>query len=260
MILGRGLFVSPGDSLAVLAANLHVSPGYREGLAGVARSMPTCRAVDRVAERLGLECHETPTGWRFFCNLLDAGRITLCGEESFGTGSSHVREKDGLWAVLAWLDLLAARRLSVAEVMRDHWRQFGRHYYIRHDYEALETASAERVMQQLREAAAALPGRSFGAWRVSAADEFSYLDPIDGSRSSGQGLRVVFGDGARIVLRLSGTGTSGATLRLYLERYETDAAKLDADPRVMLSELAGIADHLAGIRSHTGRSGPDVTT
>jgi phosphoglucomutase len=261
MILGRGIFVTPGDSLAVLAANLHISPGYREGLAGVARSMPTCRALDVVAARLGLPCFETPTGWRFFCNLLDAGRITLCGEESFGTGSSHVREKDGLWAVLAWLDILAARRVSVAEVMRDHWAQFGRHYYARHDYEELPTEQAQAVTAAVRGQLGQLPGRTpEGLPAVSAADDFAYHDPVDGSESRGQGLRVVFGDAARIVLRLSGTGTAGATLRLYLERYETAADRLALEPAGLLAPLARIADELAGITRLTGRAQPDVVT
>jgi phosphoglucomutase len=260
MILGRGIFVTPGDSLAVLAANLHVSPGYREGLAGVARSMPTCRALDVVAGRLGLPSYETPTGWRFFCNLLDAGRITLCGEESFGTGSSHVREKDGLWAVLAWLDLLAARRCSVAEVMQDHWQRFGRHYYARHDYEELPAEQAQAVVDALRGQLATLPGRAAGGITVTAADDFAYRDPVDGSSSRGQGLRVVFGDAARIVLRLSGTGTAGATLRLYLERYETAPDRLALDPSTILAPLAKIAGELAGITRLTGRAKPDVVT
>jgi phosphoglucomutase len=260
MILGRGLFVTPGDSLAVLAANLHISPGYREGLAGVARSMPTCRALDVVAARLGLPCFETPTGWRFFCSLLEAGRITLCGEESFGTSSSHVREKDGLWAVLAWLDLLAARRTSVAVVMRDHWARFGRHYYVRHDYEELPAAQAQAVMAALRESLGALPGRGLAGLTVSAADDFSYHDPVDGSESRSQGLRVVFGDAARIVLRLSGTGTAGATLRLYLERYEATPDRLALDPAAVLAPLAQVADELAGITRLTGRGKPDVVT
>jgi phosphoglucomutase len=260
MILGRGIFVTPGDSLAVLAANLHISPGYRRGLAGVARSMPTCRAVDVVADRLGLPCYETPTGWRFFCNLLDAGRISLCGEESFGTSSNHVREKDGLWAVLAWLDLLAARRVSVAEVMRDHWSRFGRHYYARHDYEELSGDQAQAVMRNLRERVSGLAGRHFAGLAVTAADDFAYHDPVDGSESRNQGLRIVLGDTARIILRLSGTGTAGATLRLYLERYETAAERLALDPNALLTPLAKVADELAGITQLTGRTNPDVVT
>lgn len=260
MILGHGIFVTPGDSLAVLAANLHVSPGYHEGLAGVARSMPTCRALDIVADKLGLPCYETPTGWRFFCNLLDARRISLCGEESFGTSSSHVLEKDGLWAVLAWLNLLATRRISVAEVMRDHWSRFGRHYYARHDYEALPTEQAQAVMQTLRDQLNTLAGKPFDGLAVTTADDFAYHDPVDGSISSRQGLRIVFGDAARIILRLSGTGTAGATLRLYLERYETATERLAFEPNTLLAPLAKIADSLAGIAQLTGRTQPDVVT
>jgi phosphoglucomutase len=260
MILGRGCFVTPGDSLAVLAANLQLSPGYRSGLAGVARSMPTCRALDVVAERMGLPCFETPTGWRFFCNLLDAGRISLCGEESFGTSSNHVREKDGLWAVLAWLDLLAARRQSVAEIMQDHWRRFGRHYYARHDYEELAGDKAHAVMTALRDRLPALIGTTLAGLNVTAADDFSYHDPVDGSESLGQGLRVVFGDAARIVMRLSGTGTTGATLRLYLERYEPSAERLALDPAAQLKPLSDVADEIAGITRLTGKPSPDVVT
>jgi phosphoglucomutase len=260
MILGRGIFVTPGDSLAVLAANLQLSPGYHTGLAGVARSMPTCRALDVVAERMGLPCFETPTGWRFFCNLLDAGRISLCGEESFGTSSNHVREKDGLWAVLAWLDLLAARRQSVAEIMQDHWRRFGRHYYARHDYEDLPTEQANAVMATLRNRLAGLVGQDLLGLRVTAADDFSYHDPVDGSQSHGQGLRVVLGDAARFILRLSGTGTTGATLRLYLERYETVADRLTLPPDNLLKPLAVLANELSGITTHTSRVQPDVVT
>lgn len=260
MILGRGIFVTPGDSLAVLAANLHVSPGYQDGLAGVARSMPTCRALDVVAERLGLPCFETPTGWRFFCNLLDDGRISLCGEESFGTSSNHVREKDGLWAVLAWLNLLAARRCSVAEVMQDHWSRFGRHYFVRHDYEGLQADKAKAVMQTLRDRLPKLVGSEISGFSVTAADDFSYHDPVDGSESHGQGLRVVFGNSARIVMRLSGTGTAGATLRLYLERYETAPDRLSLEPSVLLNPLAKIANEIAGLSLHTGKQSPDVVT
>ncbi len=260
MILGRGIFVTPGDSLAVLAANLQLSPGYRDGLSGVARSMPTCRALDIVADQLKLPCYETPTGWRFFCNLLDAGRISLCGEESFGTSSNHVREKDGLWAILAWLDLLSARRLSVAEIMQDHWSRFGRHYYARHDYEELPADQAKTVMNTLRGQLGRLAGQDLSGFCVTAADDFNYHDPVDGSESSGQGLRIVFGDTARIILRLSGTGTAGATLRLYLERYESAADRLALDPASQLMPLAKIADEIAGISMHTGKQSPDVVT
>jgi len=219
MVVGRGIYVSPSDSLAVLAANAHLAPGYRGGLRGVARSMPTSAAADRVAAAMGLSCFETPTGWKFFGNLLDAGRVTLCGEESFGTGSDHVREKDGLWAILLWLNILAVRRESVAGIMAAHWKTYGRNYYSRHDYEALPADRAAAMMAALRERLAGLPGRAFEGMTVSAADDFAYTDPVDGSVSKGQGIRIIFDDGARIVLRLSGTGTEGATLRLYLERY-----------------------------------------
>ena len=212
MILGRGIYVTPSDSLAILAANAHLAPGYTGGLKGVARSMPTSRAVDRVAEKLGFDCYETPTGWKFFGNLLDAGRVTLCGEESAGTGSDHVREKDGLWAVLLWLNVLAKRRQSVEEIVADHWATYGRTYYTRHDYEALDTATAEAVVNRLKDSLAGLPGQTHNEFVVQTADEFSYDDPVDGSVSSGQGIRIIFRGGARIVLRKSGTGTVGATL------------------------------------------------
>ena len=261
MILGRGLFVSPGDSLAVLAANAQLIPAYRDGIAGAARSMPTSRALDAVAAQQGFEAFETPTGWKFFCNLLDAGRIAVCGEESFGTGSDHVREKDGLWAVMAWLNLLAARRgESVADVLQAHWKTFGRHYYERHDYEDLSGEQADRVMQALRQQLTALPGRQFEGLTVTVADEFSYDDPIDGSRAEGQGLRVVFGDDARIVVRKSGTGTSGATLRLYLEERRSDEWELTLPTREVLSALASVADTLCGLREHTGRDAPSLIT
>lgn len=260
MILGKGVYVTPSDSLAVLAANAHLAPGYARGLAGVARSMPTSQAVDRVAEAKGLSCYETPTGWKFFGNLLDDGRITLCGEESAGTGSDHVREKDGLWAVLLWLNILARTGKSVKELVLAHWREFGRNYYTRHDYEAVETAKAEALMDGLRAKLADLPGQSFPAGTVSAADEFAYDDPVDASRSEGQGLRVMFENGSRVVYRLSGTGTVGATLRVYIEGYEDDPAKLGDDPAKALAPVIETADMLAGIRQHTGRDKPDVTT
>lgn len=260
MILGRGQYVTPSDSLAVLAANAHLAPGYSGGLAGVARSMPTSRALDRVAEARGLDIFETPTGWKFFGNLLDAGRITLCGEESAGTGSDHVREKDGLWAVLLWLNVLAETRLSVQEIMRRHWGEFGRNYYSRHDYEAIDAARAEAMMEALRARLATLPGQEAGTLTVAEADEFAYHDPVDGSHSEGQGLRVTFEDGARAVFRLSGTGTVGATLRVYLEAVETDPAKLEGDPQEALAPVAAAAEALAGIKAHTGRDAPDVMT
>ncbi len=260
MILGSGFFVSPSDSLAVMAANAHLIPAYQAGLKGVARSMPTSQAVDAVAEALGIPCYETPTGWKFFGNLLDDGRITLCGEESFGTSSDHVREKDGLWAVLFWLNLIAARGQSVATIVREHWQRFGRHYYTRHDYEEIETDRAEELMTRLRAALSEMPGRSFGSLRVRAADDFSYRDPVDDSVSTGQGLRMLFEDGARIVFRLSGTGTLGATLRVYLERHETRPDQLDEDSQAALAPLIEIAESVADIRNLTGKEAPDVIT
>ena len=260
MILGPGIFISPGDSLAMLCAQLHRCPGYAQGLAGVARSMPTSRAVDRVASAMGLDCFETPTGWKFFANLLDAERITLCGEESFGTSSSHTREKDGVWAVLAWINVLAASGQSVAEIARSHWQAYGRHYYQRHDYEGLSSELASSIMQTLKAALPALPGRRFDGYTVSQADEFEYRDPIDGSLASAQGLRVLFGDAARFVVRLSGTGTSGATLRLYLERFETDPANLDWTPEKALAPVAAIAEQITAIRRSTGKAAADVVT
>lgn len=260
MILGKRFFVTPSDSLAVLAANAHLVPGYRLGLAGVARSMPTSQAVDRVAERLGIECYETPTGWKFFGNLLDAGKATLCGEESFGTGSDHLREKDGLWAVLFWLNLLAVRAQPIAQLVREHWARFGRNYYSRHDYEGIDLKAAEGLMGRLRERLPALPGEPLSAGPVSYADDFSYTDPVDGSISSGQGVRIGFADGSRVVYRLSGTGTEGATLRVYLESYEPDPARHDQDPQQALARLIRLAEELADIRGRTGRDAPSVIT
>lgn len=260
MILGAGIFISPGDSLAMLADHLDELPGYRDGLAGVARSMPTSRAVDLVAQAKGIEAHETPTGWKFFCNLLDAGRVTICGEESFGTSSRHVREKDGVWAALAWLNVLAASGRSVNEIAAAHWRRYGRHYYSRHDYEALDSGLAGSLMDTVQSRLPELGGRRFGDYTVSLADSFGYVDPIDGSTASNQGLRLVFGDAARIVLRLSGTGTSGATLRLYLERYEKAGDRLDWAVGEALAPLAAIAEEIAGIAARSGRKGPDVVT
>jgi phosphoglucomutase len=260
MILGRNCFVTPSDSLAVMAANAHHIKGYHRGIAGVARSMPTSRAADRVAEVLGLPCYETPTGWKFFGNLLDAGRITLCGEESFGTGSDHVREKDGLWAVLFWLNLLAARRQPVREILDEHWRRFGRHYYTRHDYEGVDAAAAQALVDRLRAMTAGLAGQAVGDFTVAYADDFAYTDPVDGSRSERQGIRVGFADGSRIVYRLSGTGTEGATLRVYLERYEPDARKQHQDTQEAMAALIRLADSLAEITARTGRAVPDVIT
>lgn len=258
MILGRGLFISPGDSLAMLAAQLHRLPGYRQGLAGVARSMPTCRAVDAVAAALKIPCHETPTGWKFFCNLLDAGQITLCGEESFGTGSSHVREKDGLWAVLAWMNVCAATGKSVAEIAQAHWQTYGRHYYARHDYDDLSNATAQQVMQTLREQLPKLQGLNTENGVITQADEFAYTDPVDQSRAQGQGLRLVLGEDARIILRLSGTGTQGATLRVYLERYSHNT--LNARTNDFLAPLAAKGDKLLRLTELTGRKAASVVT
>ena len=259
MVLGRGGYINPCDSLAILTANAHLVPGYAT-LAGVARSMPTSRAVDRVAASLGIECFETPTGWKYFGNLMDDGRITLCGEESFGTGSNHVREKDGLWAVLFWLNIIAARRQSAGAILREHWRTFGRDYFTRHDYEGLDSAAANTLIDELKDSLASLPGREFGAVTVERADEFSYVDPVDGSRSEGQGIRIFFTGGGRVVFRLSGTGTSGATLRVYCEAYQRDPTMLEMDTRRALAPLLAAADAIAGIQRHTGRSAPDVIT
>lgn len=260
MIVGARFIVTPSDSLAVLAANATLVPGYAAGLKGVARSMPTSAAVDRVAQALGIPCHETPTGWKFFGNLLDAGLCTLCGEESAGTGSDHVREKDGLWAVLFWLNLLAVRGESVEAIVRAHWRRFCRNVYSRHDYEAVDAAVAHQIVAGLRAELPALPGRSAAGLAVSRADDFAYTDPVDGSVSRGQGLRVFFDDGSRLVLRLSGTGTEGATLRLYLERYEPDPARHGIDAQAALQPLIDAAEALTALRARTGRAAPDVIT
>ena len=260
MILGRGVYVTPSDSLAVLAANAHLAPGYRGGLKGIARSMPTSRAADRVAARLGVPGPETPTGWKFFGNLLDAGLATICGEESFGTGSDHVREKDGLWAVLLWLNVLAVRRVGVAEILRDHWRVHGRDYYSRHDYEGLDSGAAEALMGDLRERLPGLPGTEAAGLTVAAADDFRYLDPVDGSVAEHQGVRLLFRGDARAVFRLSGTGTEGATLRVYLERPEADPDRHGLETQAALERVARAADEIAGITARTGREGPDVRT
>jgi phosphoglucomutase len=260
MIVGRQAYVTPSDSLALLTAHAHRAPGYKAGLKGVARSMPTSAAVDRVAQKMGIECFETPTGWKFFGNLLDAGRATLCGEESAGTGSDHVREKDGLWAVLLWLNILADTKRSVAQLMSEHWAEYGRNYYSRHDYEDVETARANTIIDGLRDRLGGLPGQTFAGLQVASADEFAYDDPIDGSRSEQQGLRIGFAGGGRVVFRLSGTGTMGATLRVYLETVETDPAKLHRDPQQALAPIIAAADEIAGIRAHTGRDAPNVIT
>lgn len=260
LIIGRGIFVTPSDSLAMLAANAHLAPGYAGGLKGIARSMPTSAAADRVAERLGIGLYETPTGWKFFGNLLDAGMATICGEESAGTGSDHVREKDGLWAVLLWLNILAVRKESAKEIARKHWAEYGRNYYARHDYEAVETERANALMAELRGRLAALPGTAFQGLAVAFADDFSYTDPVDGSVSKNQGIRIGFDGGSRIVFRLSGTGTQGATIRVYLERYEADPSLLAQDTPDALADLILAADEIAGIGRHTGRAAPDVVT
>jgi len=260
MVLGRDFFVTPSDSLAVLAANATLAPGYARGLAGIARSMPTSAAADRVARELGISCYETPTGWKFFGNLLDAGRITLCGEESFGTGSDHVREKDGLWAVLFWLNILARRAESVEQIVRSHWRRFGRNYYTRHDYEEVPADGARAAMVRVQEQFRTLPGSTVAGRRVASADDFAYRDPVDGSVSERQGLRILFEDGARIVYRLSGTGTSGATLRIYIESYEPDPARQNLDAQDALRPLIEAAASLCDLRAHTGRDAPTVIT
>ena len=260
MILGRQFFVTPSDSLAVIAANAHVAPGYSQGLKGVARSMPTSAAVDRVAEKLGIPCYETPTGWKYFGNLMDAGQVTLCGEESFGTGSDHVREKDGLWAVLFWLNILAVKKQSVQEVLTAHWQEFGRNVYSRHDYETLPAEAAQGVMQHLRDNFAILPGQSFGQYKIQTCDDFCYADPIDGCVSNGQGIRVLFEDGSRIVFRLSGTGTDGATLRIYLEAFEPSAELHHLDAQIALAEMIGIALQISELTERTGRGKPTVIT
>ena len=260
MIIGRGRFVTPSDSLAIIAANAHLAPGYKAGITGIARSMPTSGAADRVAAKLGITCYETPTGWKFFGNLLDAGLATVCGEESFGTGSNHVREKDGLWAVLMWLNILAVRRQSVAEIVAEHWQAYGRNYYTRHDYEEVDSAAADALMADLRARLETLPGTVINGLTVERADDFAYRDPVDGSVTTKQGIRVFFEDGSRIVYRLSGTGTAGATLRIYLERFEPDAARHDLDTQDALAGLVQIARDLPDIEGRTGRSAPTVIT
>jgi len=260
MILGANFFVTPSDSLAVMAANAQCVPAYKAGLSGIARSMPTSQAPDRVAEKLGIECHETPTGWKFFGNLLDANRATLCGEESFGTGSNHIREKDGLWAVLYWLNILAVRNQTVAEIVEQHWQEYGRNYYTRHDYEAIPSDIAKQLMTDLEAQFSSLVGQSLAGKRVSYADNFSYTDPVDNSVSNNQGLRIGFEDGSRIILRLSGTGTEGATLRVYIESYENDPNKLHQETQSALQDLIAATDDLAEITTRTGRTEPTVIT
>ncbi len=260
MILGKGFFVTPSDSLAVLAANATLVPGYQQGLAGVARSMPTSAAVDRVAQTLDIPCFETPTGWKFFGNLMDAGKVTLCGEESFGTSSSHVREKDGLWSVLFWLNVLAVRRQPVEAIVREHWARFGRNFYSRYDYEELPTEAAQGIMHHLHDSFGALSGASFGKHHVLFCDDFSYTDPVDGSVSQGQGIRIGFVDGSRIIFRLSGTGTQGATLRVYLEAYEPDVSRHHLDAQEALADLIAIAMQVSELKERSGRDQPTVIT
>jgi phosphoglucomutase len=260
LIIGKGIFVTPSDSLALLAANAHLAPGYAKGLAGIARSMPTSGAADRVAEKLGIGLYETPTGWKFFGSLLDAGMATICGEESAGTGSDHVREKDGLWAVLLWLNILAVRKESVLDIVRQHWATYGRNYYSRHDYEEVDSDAANGLVTALREKLESLPGQSLGDLTVATADDFAYHDPVDKSVSRNQGIRILFQGGSRVVFRLSGTGTSGATLRVYIERYEPDPARHDVETQEALADLITVADTIAGIAERTGRDAPSVIT
>jgi phosphoglucomutase len=260
LILGRGIFITPSDSLAMVSANAHLAPGYKDGLKGIARSMPTSAASDRVADKLGIGSYETPTGWKFFGNLLDAGMATICGEESAGTGSSHVREKDGLWAVLLWLNILAVRGMSVRQVAEDHWATYGRNYYTRHDYEAVKSEAANKMMGELKAKLSKLPGQSFGKDKVEKADDFAYHDPVDHSVSKDQGIRIFFEGGSRIVFRLSGTGTEGATIRVYIERYEPGPARQELDTQKALADLIVAADKIAGIKAHTGRDKPSVIT
>jgi len=260
MILGKHFFVTPSDSLALLAANATLIPSYKQGLAGIARSMPTSAAADRVAQALNIPCFETPTGWKFFGNLMDAGKVSLCGEESFGTGSDHVREKDGLWAVLFWLNILAARKQSVESIVLDHWAQYGRNFYSRYDYEALPSEVANGIMAHLRASFDTLGSAIFGKYKVKFCDDFSYIDPVDSSVSKHQGVRIIFSDGSRIIFRLSGTGTEGATLRVYLEAYEADTSRHHLDAQVALSELIQIALQVSQLKSRTGREQPTVIT
>ncbi|HEV7323215.1 MAG TPA: alpha-D-glucose phosphate-specific phosphoglucomutase [Ensifer sp.] len=260
LVIGRGIFITPSDSLAMLAANAHLAPGYAKGIAGIARSMPTSGAADRVAEKLGIGLYETPTGWKFFGNLLDEGMATICGEESAGTGSNHVREKDGLWAVLLWLNILAARKESALDIVEKHWATYGRNYYSRHDYEEVDSDAANGLIANLRDQLTTLPGTSFGALKVATADDFAYNDPVDHSVSKNQGIRILFEGGSRVVFRLSGTGTSGATLRVYIERFEPDATRHGIDTQEALADLIAVADEIAGIKTRTGRTEPSVIT
>jgi phosphoglucomutase len=260
MVLGKNFYINPCYSLALLTANAHHIPAYSKGITGVARSMPTSRAVDRVAEAMNITCYETPTGWKFFGNLLDAGKITLCGEESFGTGSDHVREKDGLWAVLFWLNLIAVKKQPVSEIVKTHWAKYGRDYFTRHDYEAVDSQKAQAMIQQLKGQLSALPGQSYSGIEIEHADDFQYIDPVDNSKTTGQGVRIYLNNGGRIVFRLSGTGTQGATLRVYIDCFENDPQLLEQDTQQALKSLIEIADNVAGIKQFTGRDKPDVIT
>ncbi len=260
LIIGRGIFVTPSDSLAMLAANAQLAPGYAKGLAGIARSMPTSGAADRVAQKLGIGMYETPTGWKFFGNLLDAGLVTICGEESAGTGSSHVREKDGLWAVLLWLNILAARKTSMLDIVQGHWATYGRNYYSRHDYEEVESDGANAMMKMLRDQLPSLKGKTFGALEIAGADDFAYHDPVDGSDSKNQGVRILFPDGSRVVYRLSGTGTAGATIRIYIEKFEADASRHNVETQAALGDLIALSRNLSRIEHYTQRSAPSVIT
>lgn len=260
MIIGQNFFVNPSDSLAVMTANAHLLPGYKQGVHGVARSLPTSRAVDKVAESMGINCYETPTGWKYFGNLLDDNRITLCGEESFGSGSDHIREKDGIWAVLFWLNLIAIKQQSVENIMRSHWLRYGRHYYTRHDYEALDSAQADELIKELRAQATSLIGNDYAGYKIVLCDDFSYIDPVDGSVTKNQGLRMIFDDDSRIVFRLSGTGTEGATLRVYIERYISDPEQHDLETQTALSGLIKIANSISNIKQRFNRGAPDVIT
>lgn len=260
MILGRDFYVNPSDSLAVIVANFWQAPGYDRGLTGVARSMPTSQAVDRVARGMGMSCYETPTGWKFFGNLMDANKVTICGEESFGTGSNHVREKDGLWAVLYWLNIIAASNQSVEDIVKAHWKKYGRNYYSRHDYENVDSRTANEIMDAMRAMAGETVGKFYGEYEVKTFDDFTYIDPVDKSESKHQGIRILFTDGSRIVFRLSGTGTQGATIRIYVEKYEPNVARHDMDPQEALGELIQIAEEISGVKAKTGRKAPDVIT
>ena len=260
MILGQNFFVNPSDSLAIMTANAHLLPGYKQGIRGVARSLPTSRAVDKVAETMGIDCYETPTGWKYFGTLLDAKLITLCGEESFGSGSDHIREKDGIWAVLFWLNLIAEKHQTVENITRAHWSRFGRHYYTRHDYEAIDSSVADDLIANLRAIAPSLISKHFGDYEIIHCDDFSYTDHVDNSVTEHQGIRILFKDESRIVYRLSGTGTEGATLRIYIERYVTDLSLHDLETQAALKELIEIANNIAEIHQRCQRDVPDVIT